>query len=88
MRQKSDVVVYPNPFLNRVDVTLNVVKNEEKIDVALYAADGKLVVTKQAILKRGNNNIELNNLAKFSVGVYFLKITREDGVITKKLLKN
>ena len=86
--QKSEVMVYPNPFTVQVEVLVNVVKIRERVEVALYKDDGRLLLTKQQTLNRGNNTITLANLSIFPEGLYLLKITREDGVSTKKLIKN
>ena len=86
--QKKDVIVYPNPFQNAIEISLNVSKAEEKIELALYTSDGKLIMDKINILKRGNNNIQLNDLGNLTLGVYIIKIIREDGITTQKLIKN
>ena len=86
--QKKDVIVYPNPFQNAIEISLNVSKAEEKIELALYTSDGKLIMSKINNLKRGNNNIQLNDFGNLTLGVYILKIIREDGITTQKLIKN
>ena len=86
--KKSEVKVYPNPFTVNVEVLVNVVKIRERVEIALYKDDGRLLLTKQGLFNKGNNTITFSNLSTLPQGIYLLKITREDGVSTKKLIKN
>ena len=86
--QKSNVVIYPNPFVNSVEIVFNVVKNNENILVELYTAEGRLILTKANTYNSGNNTITLTAMNKFASGLYILKIKREGGVTTQKLIKS
>ncbi|MBC5842151.1 endonuclease [Flavobacterium sp. F-380] len=67
----TDVVVFPNPFLNTVNVTVDSVINV-KVDLAIYNFSGQLIQQTTHDVKSGNSNIQLilSNLQK---GNYFLK---------------
>ncbi len=85
--QKNEVLVFPNPFENTIQINLTTLRNEEYVECSIYTQDGRLLLKKVNNLKKGNNNIEISNLSNYSSGLYMLKVTREDGVFYKKLIK-
>jgi len=73
----SDIVLYPNPASQYVDVRTDgdmVVKGIE-----VYDMDGKLVrVSKTTHI----------NVADFADGIYLVRVTTDKGIVTKRFVKN
>ena len=76
----NSVTVYPNPTTGIVQI-----KNEElrinNLDV--YDAYGKLLFTVEV-----NDNTSSIDLSGYAKGTYFVKVTTEKGVVTKRVVKN
>ncbi len=70
-----DVNVYPNPFLNEIHIDGNL---DEKLNWELMNAVGEIV-------QKGTGN-ELNNL-NLSSGIYYIRITKNNQTLVKKLMK-
>ncbi|MDG2431294.1 endonuclease [Flavobacterium sp.] len=67
----TDVVIYPNPFVNTVNVTVDSLINV-KVELVVYNFNGQVIQQTSHDVKSGNSDIilTLSNLAK---GNYFLK---------------
>jgi len=77
----NQILVYPNPTTGELTIdngqlTIN--------NVELYDVMGK----KQLSIINCQLSIEKIDLTVFPAGVYFLKITTENGIVTKKVIKN
>ena len=75
----NSVVVYPNPTNGMVQIQ----NSESRIqDVEVYDAYGKVlnVVTV-------NDNVTALDLSGYAAGTYFVKIVTENGVVTKRVVK-
>jgi hypothetical protein len=72
--QTTEANVYPNPFNNKLNITLN----NTKQTVQIFNALGSLVHS--AVIENETTEVDLTNQPS---GVYFIKI----GSITKKLIK-
>ena len=75
----NNVVVYPNPTTGMIQIQ----NTESRIqDVEVYDAYGKLlnVVTV-------NDNATALDLSGYAAGTYFVKIMTENGVVTKRVVK-
>jgi CubicO group peptidase (beta-lactamase class C family) len=70
-----DVNVYPNPFLNEIKIEGNL---DEELNWELMNAVGEIV-------QKGTGN-EINNL-NLSSGIYYLRITKNNQTLVKKLMK-
>lgn len=87
--QFNEVVVYPNPFSNRINLIIDSQK-EEEITIKLLDLLGKEILINQKILTPGDNRIFLNLNKSIAEGVYLLKISNSNGIeyITKLLHTN
>ena len=74
----SLIQVYPNPAKDKITIDLSNALTVQEI--AIYNALGQLVYTQKEL----TNFIDISS---FSKGAYLLKITSNQGVFTKKLLK-
>lgn len=74
---KSEVTIFPNPVVDYVEINVGTVDKMEHFEI--YSTDGKQVY-------RGNQNTA--NLSDLPVGIYFVKIYTNKGLVKKKLYKN
>ena len=74
----KSVIVYPNPVQDHFKI-----ENLNKITIAsiqIYDILGRIVMT----VYKGHDQIDISHL---NSGILFLKIGTEEGVITKKIVK-
>jgi len=77
----NQIVVYPNPTTGE----LRIENGELRIKgVEVYDAFGK----KQLSIVNCQLSIEKIDISNFSAGIYFVRITTENGIVTKKVLKH
>jgi len=81
----NSIVVFPNPAKDFVQVQLaSTITSKMKIDV--YDAAGKLVITLNSTVYRGNNVITIDGLAGKPAGVYTLVVNTGEELLRQKLL--
>ena len=76
----NSVTVYPNPTTGLVQIQNGEWRME---NVEVYDAYGKLLNT--MIVNDNTVNLDLSGYAK---GTYFVRVTTERGVVTKRVVKN
>ncbi|WP_240673121.1 T9SS type A sorting domain-containing protein [Aequorivita ciconiae] len=72
----KDVSIYPNPAQDILNIS-----NAETSNIAIYDMLGRMIISK--------DNIEMNeqlNISNLSEGAYFVKISKEGNVTTKKFI--
>ena len=79
---KTEVSIYPNP-VNSVLTIRSSASVLQKIEI--YNVMGRMVYSK---VNENNTNLITSNVGQLSSGYYILKITSENEVITKNLIKN
>lgn len=72
---KAAIKIFPNPGSDKVEIIMP--SGKDIIEVSIYSLLG------QEMLSTKNNHLDVSNFAK---GAYLLKITSQDGILTKKLL--
>ena len=77
----SQVVIWPNPANDHINIFVNSLLQEEKGQLAVYSMNGMQMILKS--IGYGNNTVYLNLLPS---GMYFVRIIRENGVITTSKL--
>lgn len=75
---KTDIVVYPNPFSSVITITK--IENESTIEV-FNVLGGKVISVQSQ-----NTSVELN-LSELESGIYFINVSSEKGVVSKKIVK-
>ncbi len=78
-----DVVVYPNPARNYLQVGFNN-KGVQNVGLSLYSTDGRLVY-KNSMQVSGTQVVHLD-LSDLNKGFYFLKAQTVNGVVVKKVV--
>ncbi|WP_298239540.1 T9SS type A sorting domain-containing protein, partial [uncultured Algibacter sp.] len=68
-----DVQIFPNPFDDRISISLPLSIRNEILEVTLYNLLGKQIVSKRLISH--TKLIQINNLDQLSQGVYILKVS-------------
>lgn len=78
--KNQEVTVFPNPFNNRITVSINN-SIDNKVEV--------LSLLGEVIFKTNTSQETLEvDLNSFKSGVYMVRVTNENGVVTKEVLKN
>jgi Secretion system C-terminal sorting domain len=76
---------FPNPVTENLNVTVSSHK-EMMAALSLYNAEGKLMQTREMQLFTGVND-DVLKMTDLSPGIYFLRVTTDEGTIEKKILK-
>jgi hypothetical protein len=79
---KYEIRVYPNPTTGELTVCG---MRCEVGGIEVYDISGRNVSSNHLIITSSNHHI---NISHFPAGIYFLRIQTEQGVITKKIIKN
>ena len=81
----TEMIVYPNPARDMVNVDLIGYKNN--INIQLYHLNGSLVYSEDLDNKESVNRINHQiELSRFNKGVYFIRLSNEGKVDTKKII--
>jgi hypothetical protein len=83
----SSVQVYPNPTTGVLNLIQETINNEQStiMGVEIFDIYGKKISSHHLITSSSHHLI---NISHFSAGIYFLRITTENNVVTKKVIKN
>ena len=74
----NSISVYPNP----ANSIVNIIANSNLKSIQLYDVQGRILQTK--IVNQTTENLDISNQSK---GIYFLKITSDDGVKVEQIVK-
>jgi hypothetical protein len=79
------LAIYPNPFTENVNLQINIA-NTQEVNVEVYDITGKVLQSEIIQLNTGKNtvNLTMNNLVD---GVYIIRLTTENGVATRRVVK-
>ncbi len=81
--QKSNLfTIYPIPFDNHININLPNSYSDDFLYIQLYDITGKIIYSKKH--KPNNKSINIDNLAHFSNGDYFIYLSNENKKITQK----
>ncbi|MFZ1307036.1 MAG: SdrD B-like domain-containing protein [Ferruginibacter sp.] len=80
------LLVYPNPFGNKVQVKIESEKKSKSV-INIFNNAGGLVKTQADNLNKGTNIIVVKNVSELPGGIYFLEIITEDRTFKTKILK-
>jgi len=65
--------LFPNPFTDKIDLTVNAVK-DDYINAVITGVSGNKVLNTKIKVSKGPSQVSINNLGNLSRGVYFLKL--------------
>jgi hypothetical protein len=75
--------IHPNPFNENVILDFGTNKYQN-VEISVFGSDGRLILNTQKRKIDGEINLSLTDL---KLGVYLVRVTTEDGVSYKKLIK-
>jgi Secretion system C-terminal sorting domain len=84
-QNRTAVSIMPNPAHDYVTVRFFVEK-ESEVTIRIVDNIGKTVLIQKQKATKGNNTVQLNNLARYSAGVYSLQVLVNDEIVTNKLI--
>ena len=80
------VNVFPNPCINKIDLSINSVQYDH-LNAVITGATGKTFLNTKIKTARGSARVSINNLESFPKGIYFLKLTMGEQSQTFKIEK-
>ncbi len=81
------VQVYPNPYMDKVNVNFNSDENG-KAELRMINANGQVVASKKSIISKGYNNLQLTDLSSQTNGLYVVQMIINGNLnTTQKLIK-
>ena len=86
--RKSSFIVnlYPNPFTNKISVTVNSSK-DDYVNGVITGVKGEVLVNTKIKVNKGPSNVSISNLESFPKGIFFLKLTMGEKSQTFKIEK-
>jgi hypothetical protein len=78
--------VKPNPFVNEVELTLNL-RTASPIQVRVIDHAGRIFLQRKFIGKAGENRMVLNEVASLKAGVYYLEAAVDNESVREKIVK-
>jgi hypothetical protein len=78
--------LFPNPTSDEVQLKYNLPK-EDKIQIALYDLQGKLILEKNLGSKNEGENLDNLDLRQIATGIYICRISGEKNSISKQIIK-
>lgn len=81
------VQVYPNPYMEKINVNFNSVQTGYA-ELRMINAKGQVVATKKTTLSKGYNNLELTDLSSQAKGLYVVEVIVNGNLnASQKLIK-
>ncbi len=74
LTKTAGILVWPNPFDNKISITYNSAANT-KVEVSILNSAGKVIRNGNYSVSRGSNQISVDNLGELSSGFYMLRVT-------------
>jgi Secretion system C-terminal sorting domain len=69
-----EIKLWPNPFTNEFNIVY-VAEGNSAIQIRITDMSGRLLLSEKRIVSRGNNQLQVSNLNRFSSGTYFIEVT-------------
>ena len=73
--QEENISYYPNPTKNIINIDLNNIKENGKINIVINDIAGKEVYKTNFTITKGNNSVKINIPSYVADGTYFIKST-------------
>ena len=84
---KEKVTVTPNPFTTDLTITVETVNNANGT-VEVSDINGRIIISQNIDVVKGNSTITVNGVDKLKQGIYFVRYTTESNTQVFKMLKN
>jgi hypothetical protein len=82
----NKTIISPNPFSDYININTQW-QNAEIATITIFNVQGKMVVSKQVSLNKGNNDIRIDNLSNLPAGNYYLQLSSATQKIIEKIAK-
>jgi serine protease len=82
---QSDIDIFPNPFSNTITIRNMNTDNHLK-NIQLLSTDGRILFKEN--IQTIDNEYVITKLPPLSMGIYFMKIESQQGVLVKKIVKS
>ena len=79
--------VYPNPFTNELNVTVNATKNATA-RIEILDIQGRVVAVKSVDVIKGDTKVSISELSNLNAGIYFVNMTMNGETVHSKVIKN
>jgi hypothetical protein len=76
--QNDNILIYPNPAKNEITID----SNQPLLQVSVYSITGKLMFQTGSV----SENRKTIDLARFSPGIYLVRMVQGKNIITKKIM--
>jgi len=83
----SAVNIFPNPFTDNFQLSIEIEARQD-VTLQILNAVGQVILTENKTLLAGENNWTITVQDELSQGVYFVKMTGENGDLVRRVLKN
>jgi hypothetical protein len=80
------VNLYPNPFTNKIDVTVNS-GGDNYLNAVITGIKGEALVDTKIKVSKGFSNVSIPNLERLAKGIYFLELSMDKEKVTYKIEK-
>jgi len=80
-----NIAIYPNPASEKVAVKVKLSNFEGTTSVRLVTLNGKMIRETQHFINDKNTSVDLS-IKDLSAGVYFVVVTNNDAILTRKLI--
>ena len=84
---KEKVTVTPNPFTTDLTIIVETVNNANGT-VEVSDINGRIIISQNIDVVKGNSTITVNGVDKLKQGIYFVRYTTESNTQVFKMLKN
>jgi len=82
----NKTIISPNPFSDYININTQW-QNAETATISIFNVQGKLVLSKQVSLNKGNNDIRIDRLSNLPSGNYYLQLSSATQKIIEKIAK-
>lgn len=87
MKKDFCVNIFPNPFIDIINMTLYSFKNQKAVLSVFDITGRKVFLHRNINLNFGYNKLSVNALKNIAKGFYFVKISTENNTIVEKIIK-
>lgn len=86
-KQFSTLAVAPNPFIDVPVLLVAGIETDANAIITVYSVNGRVESVREVTLKKGNNNITLDEMKDMATGIYLLGITIGDKTTVQRIVK-
>jgi cyclophilin family peptidyl-prolyl cis-trans isomerase len=85
--QDARLNIFPNPIIDKLNLTYLPQKIDEDFEITIFNVNGKNLINTSGRSNSLNEQVITLDLTKLPQGVYILKLTNDNSMISKKIIK-